>query len=75
MQDLDSLINRGDDGENGGGADRAHRFTATLTSSQKEALQGLASKYKVSVAWLIRQAIDRFIEEAAGGPRLPFDVR
>lgn len=75
MQELDSVVNGAANEENGSAAERAYRFTATLTVSQKEALQELASKYKVSVAWLIRQAIDRFIEEAAGGPKLPFDVR
>jgi hypothetical protein len=54
---------------------RPCRITATLTAAQKEALQELASKYKVSVAWLIRQAIDRFIEKAAGAPKLPFGMR
>jgi predicted transcriptional regulator len=49
-------------------------MTATLTTIQKEALQELASRYKVSVAWLIRHAIDRFIEEASGGPKLPFHI-
>lgn len=55
--------------------ERPYRMTATLTVAQKEALQELASKYKVSVAWLIRQAVDRFIEEATGGPKLPFQTR
>jgi len=62
-------------GENPSTVERSKRMTATLTVSQKAALQELASKYQVSVAWLIRQAIDRFIEEATGGPKLPFDVR
>lgn len=59
--------------ENGPG--RPYRMTTTLTTSQKAALHELAAKHKVSVAWLIREAIDRFIEEAGGGPKLPFDVR
>ncbi|MCX7591017.1 MAG: ribbon-helix-helix domain-containing protein [Kiritimatiellae bacterium] len=54
---------------------RPYRMTATLTVAQKEALQELASKYKVSVAWLVREAVDRFIEEANGGPKLPFETR
>ena len=74
MQDLGSALGS-PTGENGSTVDRSKRMTATLTVSQKAALQDLASKYKVSVAWLIRQAIDRFIEEATGGPKLPFDVR
>ena len=75
MQELDSVINGTASEDNTGSTERAYRITATLTASQKEALQELASRYKVSVAWLIRQAIDRFIEEAAGGPKLPFEVR
>jgi len=55
--------------------DRSYRITATLTTAQRDALQELASKYKVSVAWLIRRALDRFIEEATGGPKLPFEMR
>ena len=75
MHELDSVVGAAANGENGNASDRACRITATLTVSQKESLQELASKYKVSVAWLIRQAIDRLIEEAAGGPKLPFEVR
>lgn len=48
------------------------RITATLTQDQHEALVNLAEKNKVSIAWLVRQAIDRMIDEAEGGPRLPF---
>lgn len=66
MQDLGSVLDPTDGGQNGGFSERAYRITATLSASQKDALQELASKYKVSVAWLIRQAIDRFIREAAG---------
>ena len=72
MQDFQSVLSSA--GEKSP-IDRPYRVTATLTTAQRDALQELASKYKVSVAWLIRQAIDRFIEEAAGGPRLPFEMR
>ncbi len=54
--------------------ERPYRMTATLTAPQKVVLQELASKYRVSVAWLIRQAIDRFLEEVSGG-KLPFEMR
>jgi hypothetical protein len=74
MQERDSAMSAVGEA-NGGAAERPSRITATLTVSQREVLQELATKYKVSVAWLIRQAIDRFIEEASGGPKLPFDVR
>ncbi len=49
------------------------RITATLTSSQHEALVDLAQKKKVSVAWMIRQAVDKLIEDMDEGPRLPFN--
>ncbi len=73
MQDFQSALSPGAGG-NDNPLDRPYRMTATLTAAQKESLQELATKYKVSVAWLIRQAIDRFIEEASGGPRLPFHI-
>jgi hypothetical protein len=28
----------------------------------------------VKVAWLVRRAVERFLEEAAGGPLLPLDL-
>jgi len=74
MHELDSVVGAAANEENGNATERACRITATLTVSQKESLQEFASKYKVSVAWMIRQAIDRFIEEERG-PKLPFDVR
>jgi len=49
------------------------RVTATLPSEHYQALVALAEKSKVSVAWLIRQAVDMLLEEADGGPRLPFE--
>lgn len=49
------------------------RITATLSSEQYEALVDLAAKKKVSVAWMIREAVDKLIEDMGGGRRLPFD--
>lgn len=49
------------------------RITATLSTEQYEALVDLAGKKKVSVAWMIREAVDKLVEDMAGGRRLPFD--
>jgi hypothetical protein len=55
-------------------AEGAVRVTATISKAQQQALEQLARQHDVSVAWLIRRAIDRLIEEAEGGPRLPLDL-
>lgn len=39
------------------------RMTATLSAHQDRVLRALAVKHKVSVAWLIRYAVDRLIEQ------------
>jgi predicted DNA-binding protein len=49
------------------------RITATLSTAQHEALVELAGRKKVSVAWLIREAVDKLVEDMDGGRRLPFD--
>lgn len=49
------------------------RVSATLPSNHYEALVSLAEKKKVSLAWLVRHAVEKLLEEADGGPRLPFD--
>lgn len=52
----------------------AERVTTTLTRKQKAELDGLAKARGVKVAWLVRRSIERFLEEAAGGPLLPLDL-
>jgi len=49
------------------------RVTTTLTRSQHGAVERIASLNHVKVAWVIRQAVDRLIEQAEGGPLLPLD--
>ncbi len=49
------------------------RITATISTGQHEALLELAGRKKVSIAWLIREAVDKLVEEMDGGRRLPFD--
>lgn len=52
----------------------AERVTTTLTRRQKAELDRLAKAQGVKVAWLVRRAIDRYLEEVAGGPMLPLDI-
>lgn len=50
------------------------RITATLPKKQERMLRALAAKHKVSVAWLVRQAVDRLLSEG-DSIQLPFDFR
>lgn len=52
----------------------AHRVTTTLTRHQKAELDRIAKANGVKVAWLIRRAVERYLEEAAGGPMLPLEL-
>jgi hypothetical protein len=42
--------------------DRGVRVTATISREQEAQLRGLATEHKVSVAWLIRHAIDQMLK-------------
>ena len=44
-----------------------------MTRKQKAELDRLAKAQSVKVAWLVRRAVERFLEEASGGPLLPLD--
>jgi predicted DNA-binding protein len=48
------------------------RISATLSSHQYELLTSMAKKSKVSVAWCVRMAVERLIEEREGR-MLPFE--
>lgn len=48
------------------------RVTATLSRSQEAALRDLAARHKVSIAWLVRHAVDQLIE--SGAVQLPLDL-
>lgn len=52
----------------------AERVTTTLTRTQKAELDRLAKSQGVKVAWLVRRAVERYLEEAAGGPMLPLEL-
>ena len=49
------------------------RITATLTKEQHRMLRALADKHKVSVAWLVRYAVNDFVEQA-GSVQFPLDL-
>lgn len=51
----------------------AERVTTTLSRRQKTELDRLAEAEGVKVAWLVRRAVERFLEQRAGGPMLPLD--
>lgn len=48
------------------------RVTASLSRGQEAALKDLASRHKVSVAWLVRYAIDQLVEQGREA-QLPLD--
>jgi hypothetical protein len=52
----------------------AERVTTTLSRAQKIHLEHLANKEGVKVAWLVRRAVERFLDQANGGPMLPLDL-
>jgi hypothetical protein len=58
----------GSDGRN------AARITTTLSRGQKLALEQLANARGVKVAWLVRRAVERLLEESAAGTTLPLDL-
>ena len=51
----------------------AERVTTTLSRSQKAELDRLAAAQGVKVAWLVRRAVERYLDDAVG-PLLPLDL-
>lgn len=49
----------------------AERVTTTLSRAQKAELEELAQKQGVKVAWLVRRAVERLLEQAKRHPDLP----
>jgi len=41
----------------------AHRLSVSLTAEQHRELNDIARKNRVSVAWVIREAIDRLLKD------------
>ncbi|TQF27451.1 hypothetical protein UNPF46_30795 [Bradyrhizobium sp. UNPF46] len=56
------------------GMSKNPRTTATLTAEQGRLLRLMAERRKVSVAWLIRHAVDRLIEDESKGLQLTLDM-
>jgi hypothetical protein len=50
------------------------RVTATLSKKQEGALRAMAARNKVSIAWLVRYAVDQLIQSSAE-PQLPLELR
>ena len=50
------------------------RLTVSLDEVDYAALNALASKSDVSLSWLIRQAIQRFVREHGAQPELPLTL-
>lgn len=48
------------------------RVTASLSRGQEQALRELATRHKVSMAWLIRYAVDQLVEQGREA-QLPLD--
>jgi hypothetical protein len=53
----------------------AVRVTTTLSLSQKLQHDRLAEREGVKVVWLVRRAVERFLDEANGRPQLPFEFK
>jgi predicted DNA-binding protein len=51
------------------GAD-AKRVTTTLTIARKRALERLAEREGVKEAWIVRRALERYLDEIGDGPVL-----
>ena len=50
------------------------RLTVSLNEMDYAALNALASKSDVSLSWVIRQAIQRFVREHGAQPELPLTL-
>lgn len=49
----------------------AERVTTTLSRAQKTELDHLAEREGVATAWIVRRAVEAYLETARGGPMLP----
>jgi hypothetical protein len=52
----------------------AERVTTTLTKRQKAELERLATAQGVKVAWLVRRAVERYLDTATSGHTLPLEL-
>lgn len=51
----------------------AERVTTTLSRASRLELGRLAEREGVKVAWLVRRAVEQYLDSARGGPMLPLD--
>lgn len=51
----------------------AQRVTTTLRKDRYEQLVAVAKKRDVAVSWLIRHAVEKFLEDEGGGLMLPLE--
>jgi predicted DNA-binding ribbon-helix-helix protein len=52
----------------------AHRVSVTFSRAQHAELARIAGKHGMTVAWLVRRAAERLIEQENGGPMLPLEL-
>ena len=52
----------------------AHRVSVTFSRAQHTELARIARKHGMTVAWLVRRAAERVIEQENGGPMLPLEL-
>jgi len=52
----------------------AERVTTTLPRAVKVELDHLAERRGVKTAWIVRRAIEQYLEAARGGPMLPLEM-
>ncbi len=52
----------------------ALRVTTTLPRALKIELDNLADKEGVKTAWIVRRAVEQYLESARGGPLLPLGL-
>lgn len=46
----------------------AERLTTTLSRERKRQIEALAAREGVSVAWIMRRAVERYLDSGGGGP-------
>lgn len=52
----------------------ALRVTTTLPRALKVELDNLADRQGVKTAWIVRRAVEQYLDDARGGPLLPLEL-
>ena len=50
------------------------RVTVTISAEQDRQLRALAAEHKVSMAWLVRRAVDRLLDQNSDDVQLALDL-